>query len=257
MEQLKQLLRAARQVAGPGRRRLGAGPAGVTSAIVGASKPEQLDESLAAAGLTLEAEERRRAIWRGSVCRGQRSQCADLAVVHISVGACHPITLLALVTIEYDRLSRSVMHAKGSPSWSHGHGKLARRRAVGAPGSQHEVVQRYTQRLLGLARRQLPQRLRQRVDPEDVVQSVYRSFFRRLNEGCFHPRRLPLFRLLAAMTFHKRKTPSSFTSAAAATSAAKTPREPQTLRPSPPRNRVTRMPLSCSIVSMLAGRAAG
>ena len=81
----------------------------------------------------------------------------------------------------------------------------------GEPGSQHQVVDRYTQRLLGLARRQLPQRLRQRVDPEDVVQSVYRSFFRRLNEGCFtledsHD----LWRLLAAMTFHKARNAVKF-----------------------------------------------
>lgn len=81
----------------------------------------------------------------------------------------------------------------------------------GEPGSQHEVVHRYTQRLLGLARRQLPQRLRQRVDPEDVVQSVYRSFFRRLNEGCFtFEDSHDLWRLLAAMTFHKARNAIKF-----------------------------------------------
>ncbi len=77
----------------------------------------------------------------------------------------------------------------------------------GRPGAESEFVERYTMRLLDLARQQLPERVRRRVDPEDVVQSVYRSFFRRLNDGRFtlddsHD----VWRLLAAMTFHKART---------------------------------------------------
>lgn len=60
-------------------------------------------------------------------------------------------------------------------------------RVIGSePGFEGELVDRYTRRLLELARRQLPERVRRRVDPEDVVQSVYRSFFRRLNDGQFN-----------------------------------------------------------------------
>ena len=40
-----------------------------------------------------------------------------------------------------------------------------------------ELVQRFTGRLLALARGQLSDKLARRVDPEDVVQSAYRSFF--------------------------------------------------------------------------------
>jgi RNA polymerase sigma factor (sigma-70 family) len=42
---------------------------------------------------------------------------------------------------------------------------------------------RYSERLIALARKRLDGRTRQKVDPEDVVQSVFRSFFRRHNKG--------------------------------------------------------------------------
>jgi RNA polymerase sigma factor (sigma-70 family) len=40
-----------------------------------------------------------------------------------------------------------------------------------------ELFRLYTDRLIALVRSRMPARLAQRVDPEDVVQSVYRSFF--------------------------------------------------------------------------------
>lgn len=67
-----------------------------------------------------------------------------------------------------------------------------------------EVVEQYTRGLLALARRGLPRQFQSRVDPEDIVQSVYRSFFRRLGDGQFQfggPD--DVWRLLAAMTFRK------------------------------------------------------
>src|ERR1051326_1884519 len=72
------------------------------------------------------------------------------------------------------------------------------------PGFEQEFVQRYTQRLLGLAREHLPQRIRRRMDPEDVVQSVYRSFFQRLEGGQFvFEESNDVWRMLAGMTFNK------------------------------------------------------
>jgi RNA polymerase sigma-70 factor (ECF subfamily) len=44
---------------------------------------------------------------------------------------------------------------------------------------------RYAHRLLALARGHLHGRLRQKIDPEDVVQSVFRSFFRRCSDDPF------------------------------------------------------------------------
>jgi RNA polymerase sigma-70 factor (ECF subfamily) len=74
------------------------------------------------------------------------------------------------------------------------------------PGFERELVERYTHRLLALAREQLPDRVRQRLDPEDVVQSVYLSFFDRLRQGRFaFEDSLDLWRLLAAIAYHKSR----------------------------------------------------
>jgi RNA polymerase sigma-70 factor (ECF subfamily) len=45
------------------------------------------------------------------------------------------------------------------------------------------VYQTYAHRLIGLARKQLDAAVRKRVDPEDVVQSVFKSFFARHARG--------------------------------------------------------------------------
>ena len=47
-----------------------------------------------------------------------------------------------------------------------------------------EILDRFTHRLVGLARRRLDP-IRRKVDPEDVLQSVYRSFFLRNAKGQF------------------------------------------------------------------------
>src|SRR5262245_35971583 len=46
-----------------------------------------------------------------------------------------------------------------------------------------EVFARFTRQLVALARRQFGVALRHKVDPEDVVQSAYKSFFARYGEG--------------------------------------------------------------------------
>lgn len=45
------------------------------------------------------------------------------------------------------------------------------------------VFERFTRRLVGLARGHLDVRLHHKIDPEDVVQSAYKSFFLRYGEG--------------------------------------------------------------------------
>ena len=68
------------------------------------------------------------------------------------------------------------------------------------------IGQRMPHCLLGMAHAQLPERLRKRFDPEDVVQSVYRSFFRRLQEGEFtFDDSHDVWRLLATMTYCKAR----------------------------------------------------
>lgn len=66
------------------------------------------------------------------------------------------------------------------------------------------MVDEFTRRLMGLARRRLPAPLRSKVDPEDVVQSVFRSFFTRQADGQFEMTdRSALWNLLAMITLRK------------------------------------------------------
>jgi RNA polymerase sigma-70 factor (ECF subfamily) len=61
---------------------------------------------------------------------------------------------------------------------------VARLRSGDADAAQ-EIFRRFARRLIGLARLRLDARLQQKVDPEDVVQSVFRSFFVRHAGGEF------------------------------------------------------------------------
>ena len=54
---------------------------------------------------------------------------------------------------------------------------------AGEDAAAAAVFERFARRLAVLARRHLDTRLRQKVDPEDVVQSAYKSFFLRFGDG--------------------------------------------------------------------------
>jgi RNA polymerase sigma-70 factor, ECF subfamily len=74
----------------------------------------------------------------------------------------------------------------------------------GDDGASREVYHRYTHRLIYLARRRLSGKLAQKVDPEDVLQSVYRSFFLRVAVGEFDLQDWDgLWNLLVAITLRK------------------------------------------------------
>ncbi len=62
--------------------------------------------------------------------------------------------------------------------------KLMARLRAGSPDAAARVFDRFAGRLVALARRRLDGPLRAKLDAEDVLQSVYRSFFRRCGE--FH-----------------------------------------------------------------------
>jgi RNA polymerase sigma-70 factor (ECF subfamily) len=63
--------------------------------------------------------------------------------------------------------------------------ELAARLRAGDQGAATAVFRRFAGRLIALARAELDARLRRKLDPEDVVQSVYRSFFTRYQAGQF------------------------------------------------------------------------
>jgi RNA polymerase sigma-70 factor (ECF subfamily) len=60
---------------------------------------------------------------------------------------------------------------------------LMARLKSGEDAAAREVFARFTNRLVGLARAHLDGRLARKVDPEDVVQSAYKSFFVRQRDG--------------------------------------------------------------------------
>jgi RNA polymerase sigma-70 factor (ECF subfamily) len=55
----------------------------------------------------------------------------------------------------------------------------------GDPDAAREVFDRFARRLIGLARARLAERIDHKEDPEDVIQSVFRSFFLRQRAGEF------------------------------------------------------------------------
>lgn len=74
-----------------------------------------------------------------------------------------------------------------------------------------QLYARYATRLLDLAQRRTGQDLTQRVDPEDVVQSVFRTFFRRAAEGSYEvPDGDTLWKLLMVIALNKIRSLADF-----------------------------------------------
>lgn len=66
------------------------------------------------------------------------------------------------------------------------------------------LYDRYARRLLALVERQMGNRLRARVDPEDIVQSVFKSMFRGVQAGNYDaPEGSTLWNLIAVIAVNK------------------------------------------------------
>jgi RNA polymerase sigma-70 factor (ECF subfamily) len=82
--------------------------------------------------------------------------------------------------------------------------ELLRRYRQGDDQAAEAIFDRYVARLIALARGRIGPKLRRRIDPEDVVQSAYRSFFAHAANDEYVLRRAgDLWRLLASITLHK------------------------------------------------------
>ena len=67
-----------------------------------------------------------------------------------------------------------------------------------------ELFRRYVGRLTELARSRLDSRIKRRVDADDIVQSAFRSFCRRVPDGPYELTEIDeLWHLLATITIHK------------------------------------------------------
>ena len=94
------------------------------------------------------------------------------------------------------------------------HSLLARYRR-GSQDAATQLYLRYAERLRGLAQAQLSPALRRRVDLDDVVQSVFGSFFRRASRGYYDvPEGDELWRLFLVMALHKIRNKAAFHQAA-------------------------------------------
>jgi RNA polymerase sigma factor (sigma-70 family) len=85
----------------------------------------------------------------------------------------------------------------------------------GDQDAARKIVERYLDRLLHVARARISQRLSSRVDAEDIVQSVFRTFFVRLKDGRFvFAEQEDLCKLLMRITLHKTLRQVAFHKAA-------------------------------------------
>lgn len=82
--------------------------------------------------------------------------------------------------------------------------KLLAQWRAGDEEAAGEIWRRYAERLIALARTRLAKSLMRVLDPEDVVQSAYRSFFVNARSDRYVLRQSgDLWRLLVAITLHK------------------------------------------------------
>jgi RNA polymerase sigma-70 factor (ECF subfamily) len=85
-----------------------------------------------------------------------------------------------------------------------GDDKCVERWRAGDEQAAAELYNRYVQRLVAVAQRRLSAKLAARLDPEDIVQSVFRSFFGRAQEGKFTFKEADdVWKLLVQITIHK------------------------------------------------------
>lgn len=85
-------------------------------------------------------------------------------------------------------------------------GEIARRFGAGDADAADLLFARYGQRLIRVAEQQLSHRLAGRLDGEDVVQSVFRTFFRRSAGGEFQiDNSAQIWRLLVKITVMKAR----------------------------------------------------
>ena len=92
---------------------------------------------------------------------------------------------------------------------------LVRRFRHGQADAPTQLYLRYAQRLHALATKQTSAGLARRVDPEDIVQSVFRTFFRRLAVGNYDvPDGEEIWKLLLVIALNKIRTVGNFHKAA-------------------------------------------
>lgn len=104
---------------------------------------------------------------------------------------------------------------ENSPSLSHlteaSDGSLLRHVEKGNEDAAAEVYVRFAHRLRALVKSQCSDQLAQRVEPDDIVQSVFRRFFRRASEGGYQvPPGEELWGIFLVIALNKIRTEENF-----------------------------------------------
>ena len=82
--------------------------------------------------------------------------------------------------------------------------ELAHDIQAGSESAAKELFDKYCERLMRLAKRRIGQRMASRFDPEDVIQSAFRTFFKRMKNDEFKfEQEEDLFKLLVRLTVRK------------------------------------------------------
>jgi RNA polymerase sigma-70 factor (ECF subfamily) len=101
------------------------------------------------------------------------------------------------------------MADSGSPT------ELVRRHCDGDPEAARQLFEQYACRLCHLAEKHLSRKLAGRVEGEDIVQSAFRTFFRRTSQGEFQiDSSAQLWQLLVVITVRKARAQGRFHTAA-------------------------------------------
>jgi RNA polymerase sigma-70 factor (ECF subfamily) len=122
----------------------------------------------------------------------------------LAVDARHPLATALRVLAEITAMSQPPEDKELVELWR-----------AGSERAAQQLFDTYVERLVALARRRISQRLAGRVDPEDIVQSVFRTFFHRAKEGQFRfEEQDDLCKLLMRITVHKTLRKVAFHKAA-------------------------------------------
>jgi RNA polymerase sigma-70 factor (ECF subfamily) len=98
-----------------------------------------------------------------------------------------------------------------APAGSPSDYSLLRRFRGGQPDAATELYLRYAERLRALAAGQVAPDLAPRLDPDDIVQSVFRTFFRRAAQGQYDvPEGEDLWKLFLIIALHKIRSAARF-----------------------------------------------
>jgi len=82
--------------------------------------------------------------------------------------------------------------------------ELAHEIQAGSESAAKELFDKYCERLMRLSKRRISQRMASRFDPDDVVQSAFRTFFKRVkNDEFTFEQEEDLFKLLVRLTVRK------------------------------------------------------